>query len=116
MGKELVAGDLRHSLRQKAALHLAAPLQIEVNPLTCQLQLPTVFLQVDLQAAKLRVRLDAGMHLFHLKWLGEVTPPANGERLHLVQGFGESTDKDDGNPLELLVGFEMFANLIAVHL
>ena len=30
--------------------------------------------------------------------------------------LGEGADEDDGNPLEIVVGFELFAHLVAVHL
>ena len=60
--------------------------------------------------------LDARVQFFHLEWLGEIIHPANGKRLHFVQLLGESTDEDDGNRLEIVVGFEVFAYLVAVHL
>ena len=62
------------------------------------------------------MRLDAGVQFFHLERLGEVVHPADGERLHLVQLLGEGADEDDGDPLERVVGLEVFAHLVAVHL
>ena len=60
--------------------------------------------------------LDTRVQFLHLKWLGDVIHPADGKRLHLVQLLGESADEDDGNPLEIVVGFEVFAHFVAVHL
>ena len=59
---------------------------------------------------------DTGVQFFHLKRLGDVIHPALGKGLHLVQLLGEGADEDDGNPLEIVVGFELFAHLVTVHL
>ena len=116
VGNKLIARDFGQPPRQQAALHPAGQLQVELEPLTCQFQVATVFLQFDLQAAKLQVRLDAGVQLFHLKRLGEVIHPADGKGFHLVQLLGERADEDDGNPLELIICFEALAHFVAVHL
>ena len=62
------------------------------------------------------MRLDAGVQFLHLERLGDVIHPAGGERLHLVQLLGEGADEDDRDPLERVVGLEVFAHLVAVHL
>ena len=62
------------------------------------------------------MRLDAGVQFFHLKRLGKVIHPADGKGLHLVQRFGESADEDNGNPVEIVIGLELFAHLVTVHL
>ena len=116
MGKKFIARDFRQSLRQEAALYAAGQLQIELEPLTCQFQVAAVFLQLDLQPAELQVRLDTGVQFFHLERLGEVIHSAGGERFDLVQLLGESADEDDGNSLELVVGLELFAHFVAIHL
>ena len=62
------------------------------------------------------MRFDTRVQFFHLKRLGDVIHSAGGKRLYLVQLLGESADEDDGNPLELVIRFEVFAHFVAVHL
>ena len=60
--------------------------------------------------------LDTRVQFFHLKRLGEVIHPAEGKCFHFVQLLGKGADEYDGNPLELVIGFEVFADLVSVHL
>ena len=62
------------------------------------------------------MRFNPRMQFFHLKRLRDVIHAAGGERLDLIHLLGESADEDDGNSLELFVGFKVFAHLVAVHL
>ena len=113
---EVRARDARRLAGQERLLDLRRRLQVAGHPAVGLRQSRVGLLQLDLQAAELQVRLDARVQFFHLERLGDVIHPADGKRLHLVQLLGEGADEDDGNPLELVVGLEVFAHLVAVHL
>ena len=113
---EVGARDARHLAGQERLLDPCRRLQVAGHPAVGLRQSRVGLLQLDLQAAELQVRFDAGVQFFHLKRLGDVIHPADGKRLHLVQLLGEGADEDDGNPLEIVVGLEVLAHLVAVHL
>ena len=113
---EVRARDARRVAGQERLLDPRRRLQVAGHPAVGLRQPRVGLLQLDLQAAELQVGLDARVQFFHLERLGEVIHPADGEGLHLVQLLGEGADEDDGDPLELVVGLEVFAHLVAVHL